>query len=151
MPVEPLTDHPMALTLPAAGYGALWRIILHFWASGCRPLPEADFELRSVARAHPPVWRKHKATILRVFEDVRPELVAYHRRRESGQTGIKLAAYRGGSANAARLRRRALEQSTPVTPAILTATPMRAPIPAPPRAAAEVRVHNKFRPTLSRR
>jgi len=128
VPARAILDHPEAYTLPAAAYGMLWRIILGFWVSGCRPLPKADFELRSLARAHPPTWRRWRQAILRVFEDIRPELEREFRRRENAARGLKIAAHRGGAANAARLRRRALDQCSP--PAILAAVPMRAPTPA---------------------
>jgi hypothetical protein len=34
-------------------------------------------------RAHLPTWRRWKADILRVFEDIRPELERYYQWRES--------------------------------------------------------------------
>ena len=109
MPIAVIADHPEALTLPAAGFGMLARLCLHFWATECRPLPKSECELRSIARVHSPAWNKHKAAILRVFEDWRPSAEAYYRKREGAARGLKIAARNGGAANAARLRLRALE------------------------------------------
>lgn len=78
MPMEGIIDHPSAITLPAAGFGMLMRLSLHFWASECEPLPTSDDELQAIARAHRPTWRTWKAKILSVFDDVRPELEAYY-------------------------------------------------------------------------
>lgn len=150
VPVEPILDHPEALTLPAAAYGALWRIVLAFWASECRPLPRAEFELRSVARSHPPSWRRWRGPILRVFEDIRPELEREYRRRENAARGLKIAAHRGGEANAVRLRRRALEQSSPTTPTIIAAVPMRAPTPPTAGRPAAPERPKPFSPSLRR-
>jgi hypothetical protein len=52
MPVPCLIDHPEAMALPAAAFGMLSRLCLHFWATECRPLPESQDELRSIVRAH---------------------------------------------------------------------------------------------------
>jgi len=110
MPTEGLIDHPLAMTLPAAAFGMLTRLLLHFHVSGCRPLPAADHELMHIARAHAPTWRRWKANVLKVFHDIESELSAYHRQREGARQGLKIAARRGGSANAARLALRDLSQ-----------------------------------------
>ncbi len=33
MPVEELHRNPLAMTLPAAGFGMLFRLVLHFWVT----------------------------------------------------------------------------------------------------------------------
>jgi len=83
MPIEALNDHPEAMTLPAAAFGMLMRLTLHFWSTDCRPLPLADHDLRSISRGHAPTWRRWKASILRVFEAIRPELESAWRAREN--------------------------------------------------------------------
>ncbi len=83
IPVEGLIDNPEALTLPAAAYGMLWKIILHFWATECRALPVADHELRCISRGHAPTWSHWKSTILGVFETIRPDLEAAQQAREN--------------------------------------------------------------------
>jgi uncharacterized protein YdaU (DUF1376 family) len=83
MPIEGLYDHPEAMTLSAAAFGMLTRLALHFWSTECRPLPIADHELRGVCRAHSPTWRHWKASILRIFEAIRPELESTWQAREN--------------------------------------------------------------------
>src|SRR5271166_3709856 len=98
MPIEGLYDHPEALALPAAGFGMLMRLCLHFWATDCFPLPKSQDELRSIARVHRPTWRQWKAQILRVFEDIRPELEGYYQWRQSRGSTIRMVAARGRAA-----------------------------------------------------
>jgi hypothetical protein len=60
IPIEGAVDHPDFVAMPSAAAGSLFRIILHFWQTQCRSLPIADWELRSIARAHAPTWRRWK-------------------------------------------------------------------------------------------
>jgi uncharacterized protein YdaU (DUF1376 family) len=113
MPVEPIMRHPLALHLPGAAIGALIRLCFHFWDTETRPLPNDDYSLRQLARAHGPTWRHHKADIMAVFRDVSPALVAYHRDRTNKATTINLVARRGGATRAAQTALARLEQSNP--------------------------------------
>ncbi len=88
MPITGLLDSPEAMTLPAAAFGMLVRLSLHFYASECRPLSKSDDELRAIARAHRPTWVRWKSSIMRVFEAIKPELDSYHRLRESKATTL---------------------------------------------------------------
>ncbi len=97
MPVEGLIDHPEAMTLPAAAFGMLTRIALHFWSTECRPLPIADHELRGICRAHAPTWRHWKVSILRVFEAIRPELESASRARENRRANLIRLSQRSAS------------------------------------------------------
>jgi hypothetical protein len=108
MPVEGILDHPDAMALPSAGYGMLLRLVYHFWQTMCRPLPVSDDQLYSIARAHRPTWRRWKPTIMRVFEDIRPELEAYFTLREARRTTLRFAGQKGGQTSVAKLRAKAL-------------------------------------------
>lgn len=83
MPIEGLVDHPEAMTLPAAAFGMLARLTIHFWVTECRSLPMADHELRSISRGHAPTWRHWKAIILGIFESIRPKMEAAWQAREN--------------------------------------------------------------------
>jgi hypothetical protein len=104
MPIEGIVDHPEFLTMPVAGRGILITLLLHFWASGCLPLPKGDLDKRYLARAHPPTWRRWSPSVLRVFEAVRPALEAYFRLRESHGTTLREIGRLGGQSSAAKLR-----------------------------------------------
>ena len=112
MPVERLFYHPEALTLGPAPFGMLTRLLLHFWMTDCRPLPEADYNLRAIARAHPPTWRKHREAILRVFSDLAPDLARHYRARQSRRENLRIASDRSASAR----RHRAAMARVPGTP-----------------------------------
>lgn len=112
MPVEALVDHPELLAMPVAGAGMVFRLALHFWATGCRPLPSADHELRAIARAHPPTWRVWKASVLNVLEDIRPELEAYRLTRETKADQLRIAGQTGADRKRARKRARQAEDAT---------------------------------------
>src|SRR5208337_1323259 len=74
MPIADLFIDPRLLAMPSAGYGITLRLLAHFWMSECRPLPGSSRELRYIARANPPTWRAHEATILAILHDFCPEL-----------------------------------------------------------------------------
>src|SRR5580704_1239825 len=147
IPIEGAVDHPDFVAMPSAAAGSLFRIILHFWQTQCRSLPIADWELRSIARAHAPTWRRWKLQILNVFEAIRPELEAYRRLRESHATTIRFAGRRGGQTSAAKQRHKTLaakaeaefaQSRMNTTPRRLLLQPDR-PLPPgerPPRARA---------------
>ncbi len=116
IPCEGLIDHPSALTLPAAGYGMLLRLCLHFWATECEPLPINDDELQSIARAHKPTWRKWKAQILAVFDDVSPDMERYYLLRVQRKTHLS----RLGQTAAGVKRLRAISNSDRSAPVIST-------------------------------
>jgi hypothetical protein len=113
MPVDGLIDHPLAMTFPAAGFGILSRLCLHFWQTECRPLPKSQDELRSIARAHLPTWRRWRDDILKVFEDIRPELERYYQWRESKASTIKMVGARGRAVREANRRLQALAKNQP--------------------------------------
>ncbi len=85
-------DHPVAMTLPAAAFGMLARLALHFHATECRPLPIADHELMHVARAHAPTWRRWKARVLETFEAIRPEIEGYRTHSLARRQGLIVAS-----------------------------------------------------------
>ena len=113
MPVEGLIDHPEAMTLPAAAFGMLMRLTLHFWSTDCRPLPIADHELRGICRAHAPTWRHWKASILRIFEAIRPEWEAARRARENRVENLIRLSQR--SASMRRVNALQLKANAPIT------------------------------------
>ena len=73
--IERLMMHPLALTLPAAAFGMLCRLIFHFIASECRPIPPEGENLRSIMRAHKSTWAIHRLDIMAVFRELEPELI----------------------------------------------------------------------------
>ena len=94
MPVERLLCHPEALSMGPAPFGMLSRLLLHFWMTDCRPLPQADYNLRAIARAHPPTWRRHRVTIMRVLSDLTPDLARHHGARQSRRENLRIATDR---------------------------------------------------------
>jgi|HubBroStandDraft_1064217.scaffolds.fasta_scaffold130713_4 uncharacterized protein YdaU (DUF1376 family) len=97
MPVERIIDHPELLTMGAAPYGILMRLVHHFWNTECRPLPKDNDHLASIACAHRPTWVRLKPQILKIFDDIRPHLEAYYDLRVRRGTHLsRLANKRAG-------------------------------------------------------
>lgn len=102
LPVEGLIDHPAVIAMPCSAAGMLFRLVLHFWQTECRPLPTSDGELKLIARAHTPTWITHRAEVLKTFQDLRAEFEAYFCIRQRKGTSIKIMARAGGLASAAK-------------------------------------------------
>lgn len=143
MPIEPILDHPLAMTLGAAAFGALTRLCFHFYASECRELPKGDYELRLIARAHGPTWRANCNEILQVFQDVRPALEQFHRQRDARENVINFARVRAAWATNSKRKAQALQTQSPpqtLTPTAPTREPTtpahRQPATRPPNPSA---------------
>lgn len=134
LPVNEMFQNRAYVALPAAGRGMLLSLCEHFWKTGCEPLPKDDDQLFAIARAHRPTWRTHKPKILLVFEEIRPGLESYFRKREGNREGLTEASARSNSTR----RLNALREKRPVHAAVAGAviTPKRDAIqttrPAPP-------------------
>ena len=112
-PIELLVQNPIVLTFPAAAFGILARVVIHYWLTDCRPLPTQPDELNSIGRAQRPTMKQWKPQIMAVFNEIQPELDsrfrAYQNRRanvirlgQNGATILKLKA----------LNKRAADQPT---------------------------------------
>jgi len=77
--LEILAHHPLAMTLPAAGFGMLCRLIFHFILTDCRPIPKDGDNLRGIMRCHRSTWTEHKTDIMAIFHDLAPQLEAADR------------------------------------------------------------------------
>lgn len=82
MPVEGVIDHPVVLTMQASQYGTLLRLLVHYWGSECRPMPESDNEWQLIARCSHGSWARHGGMVRAAFEDIRPDLDHYYRIRQ---------------------------------------------------------------------
>jgi uncharacterized protein YdaU (DUF1376 family) len=129
MPVDGLFAHPEWVTLPCAARGMLMSICEHFWRGGCKPLPKDDDQLFAIARAHRPTWRHHKPVIVALFQDIRPELEAYWRARESKATTLDFARAKAAAQTNAKRRAQARLDAAPA--------PVTAPLPVTPGGAVE--------------
>jgi len=102
-PIELLVYNPIVLTFPAAAFGILCRIAIHYWLTECRPLPTQTDDLYAIGRAQRPTMKTWGTAVMAVFNDIKPELDsrfrAYQNRRanvlrlaETGRTINKLKA-----------------------------------------------------------
>lgn len=102
-PIDLLVLNPIVLTFPAAAFGILARVVIHYWLTDCRPLPTQPDEFNSIGRAQRPTMKQWKPQIMAVFNEIQPELDkrfrAYQNRRanvlrlaETGRTVYKLKA-----------------------------------------------------------
>ena len=130
--IDMLTQHPLALTLPAAGFGMLARLIFHFIATNCRPIPPEGDDLRGIMRAHRGTWTQHRESILAVFRELEPQLIEAQRLYELRRAAITAAGEHGRSAQRLRAMGNRPPRSKPADPMQITA-PKRAPITHAPR------------------
>jgi len=130
--IDLLAHHPIALTLPAAGFGMLCRLVFHFIATQCRPIPKMSDDLCGIMRAHRPTFNTHKADIMAVFRELEPELIeaeqAYRRRLQR----VKDLGEKGRVSQRLRALKETPSRSKPADPLQVT-TPKRAPITHAPR------------------
>jgi hypothetical protein len=130
--IDMLTQHPLALTLPAAGFGMLCRLLFHFIATNCRPIPPEGDDLRGIMRAHRGTWTQHRESILAVFRDLEPQLIEAQRLYELRRAAITAAGESGRAAQRLRAMGNRPPRSKPTDPMQVT-TPKRAPITHAPR------------------
>ena len=88
LPVQTVFNHPGYVNLPAAGRGMLLSLLENYWRGGCRWFPSDGLQQSQLARAHLRSWSLHKTAILEIFAAARPELDAYHARREAAHKGL---------------------------------------------------------------
>lgn len=138
MPRPLIVRHPKALAMSNAAYGALSRILDHYWFTDCAPLPVNERQLFILARANRPTWKLHNAEILAVLQDVIPELTKAH--AASRKRGSILGDLRDRAASAKRAKR--LEKAINSQPSIASvyepkiAERNRSPAPSLPAEAS---------------
>ena len=101
-PLHLLADHPAALALPAAGFGMLCRLIIHFWLTDCKPIPKNNDELASVMRAHKPTLSVWRDQILLIFADLRPQIEQHLKNYKTKISTIKRIGQRGNDTRRAQ-------------------------------------------------
>lgn len=95
LPVEGIIDSPEFLNLPAAGRGMLFTMILHYWQSGCAPLPTKGSEVFAIVRAHPNTWATHRVAIERIFNGIKSELDDYQNYRNGRYEALREMGAKG--------------------------------------------------------
>jgi hypothetical protein len=130
--IDMLTQHPLALTLPAAGFGMLTRLVFHFIATNCRPIPPEGDDLRGIMRAHRGTWTQHRESILAVFRELEPQLIDAQRLYDLRRAAITAAGESGRATQRLRAMGKKLPRSKPADP-MQTTTPKRAPVTHAPR------------------
>lgn len=122
IPIEIVTDCAGASLLPAAAFGSLMRLVVHFWQSDCRPLPQSGDRLFVLASAHRPTWSHHKVEIMRIFNECAPALEHAFRSRAHKMEALAILRARGHAVK----RKRRLEKA-------IAAASTGEPVPAPRR------------------
>ena len=123
LPITQIIEDPGVLALPTAAYGALFRMIVHFWATECRPLPSSDTELRHIARAHSPTWHGYRTEIFRIFNNLKPELENYHHARVNKLYNCTIAQNKGGAVTKAKALQARLASSVSLNDSAPVALP----------------------------
>jgi uncharacterized protein YdaU (DUF1376 family) len=108
---EMLTNHPLALTLPAAAFGMLCRLIFHYIMTECRPIPPDGDNLRGIMRCHRSTWTEHKTDILAVFQDLAPKLEHANQSYQNRLANVRELGKRGNVTT--RLKAHGKKQARP--------------------------------------
>jgi hypothetical protein len=111
MPVAGLIDHPDFIAFGSAARGMIVTLLLFYWQSECKPLPKGNADLFAICRAWPVTWHKHREEILKVFNDIKPELDRYFAERKAKKTTLEIVSAR---ARANRRNLRLVENAPPV-------------------------------------
>jgi len=117
------------MTLPAAGFGMLCRLIFHFILTDCRPIPKDGDNLRGIMRAHRSTWTEHKKDILSVFQDLAPQLEAADKHYKQRREAVKAMGEKGRAVQ--RLRALSNKPPRPNADAALAITAPKRERPAP--------------------
>lgn len=129
--LEMLAHHPLAMTLPAAGFGMLCRLIFHFILTNCRPIPKTGDDLCGIMRAHRPTFNTHRADIMAIFNDLAPQLEAAEKHYKQRREAVTAMGEKGRAAQRLRALSNKPARQPAIDPLAITA-PKRAPtIPEP--------------------
>ena len=126
---EMLTNHPLALTLPAAAFGMLCRLVFHYIMTECRPIPPDGDNLRGIMRAHRSTWTEHKKDILSVFQDLAPKLEHANQSYQNRLANVRELGKRGNVTT--RLKAHGKKQAQPNADSTLAITAPKRERPAP--------------------
>jgi len=130
--LEILAHHPLAMTLPAAGFGMLCRLVFHFILTDCRPIPKIGDDLCGIMRAHRPTFNTHRADIMAIFNDLAPKLIEADRQYKQRREAVKAMGEKGRVSQ--RLRALANKPTRPNADNALAVTaPKRDRTTTPPR------------------
>jgi len=118
--LEILAHHPLAMTLPAAGFGMLCRLVFHFILTECRPIPKLSDDLCGIMRAHRPTFNTHRADIMAVFQDLAPKLEHANQSYQNRLANVRELGKRGNVT--ARLKAHGKKQARPNADSTLAIT-----------------------------
>lgn len=124
MPIERLISHSVSPILPAAPFGALLRLCLHYWQTDCAPLPASQAEVMQIARAHRATWKRWRNEILSVFDVWAPEARQAFERRDIARNAASIAGLRSGQSRRVKARMVGLDGLGQFTPPART-SPLR--------------------------
>ena len=133
-PLHLLIDNPRALSLPAAGFGMLSRLLCHYWATDCKPLPSSNDELRCIMRAHFATFKAYRSELLSIFAELEPELERSFRTYQNRSNNVRELGQRGGTI----MRLRALEKKASRAPTSELRPPSSPHKLRPPAPASEL-------------
>ena len=89
IPIEPIRDSAIAATMPTIAYGALMRLLHHFWENECHDVPDCD--LSNVARVQQVTWRKYAPVIVPLFRAITSDLERWRARRDATMATLESA------------------------------------------------------------
>jgi hypothetical protein len=110
----------------------LCRLVFHFIATQCRPIPTGGDDLCGIMRAHRPTFNTHKADIMAVFRELEPQLIRADQLYRQRRAAVAAAGEKGRDVQRLAALAKRGARSKPTEPLPIT-TPKRAPITQAPR------------------
>jgi uncharacterized protein YdaU (DUF1376 family) len=104
LPLGPIYDAPSLTTAPGGIYRATLALVVAYWRSGCRPLPDDEVTLAGLARLPVPTMRQHKTAVLHALSEITPDLDRIHKHiatehaKRSDHASAMRAAYNANQA-----------------------------------------------------
>jgi hypothetical protein len=112
LPLEPISGCTVLATADVLTTGAVMTILLRWWQSGCRSLPETDSGLAALAGCSPRRWRSIRENVRQALADITPVLARLYARQTEVAKLRSSMAHNAGVASAKARHERMSGQST---------------------------------------
>ncbi len=99
LPLEPIVDCPCLQMATPGQIGATLTVIIAFWRSGARPLPEADSQLAALARCRLASWHVFRDVVKEALSTLIPEYRALYMAAHSSAERARAGRIKGGKAS----------------------------------------------------
>jgi hypothetical protein len=105
LPIDAICASQTLTTADAATLGGTMAILLAWWKSGCKPLPESEAGSAVLARCHSRRWYLVRDGVKSALSEIMPELTTMYARQSKVALARSQMARNAGVASAAARKR----------------------------------------------